>query len=159
MPRTEEHPARQMGLSTEKSRPTTVPLPYPSPHKKVRTVTRPAVREAGKRRGGKKPLSDVAVQRSAERTVSYEDVTGDLYGVGGDNREDMFRGADLANAASIVQSSEYEDIQGSEEDLLHYVDAVQSASVGFTQLHRRLFVVEGWDRVKRQGTVSTGRHI
>lgn len=41
-----------------------------------------------------------------------------------------------------------------EEDLASYFDAVQSGCVGFVALHGKLFVVEGWNKSKEQGTVS-----
>lgn len=154
IPKDVAHPFRQNGLSTENSTSTlAASLPYPSPQKKVRTITRPLVREPRKRQRAT-PHSKVATQESAGSSVTYEDTVGDLFGAGADSTEDVFGGAELASVASTLQSSGYGAIQGSEEDMLHYVDAVQSACVGFTLLHRRLFVVEGWDKVKRQGTVS-----
>ncbi|KAF9060829.1 hypothetical protein BDP27DRAFT_1429643 [Rhodocollybia butyracea] len=152
-----EHPARRKGPSDDIGGRTLV-VPYPSPQKKIRTITRPTVREAGSRRHEKRSQAKVAPEGNTESEAAYEDNVGNLFEMGVDYGEDVFGGAELANSTSTLLSIGQNVIQGSEEDLLHYVDAVQSACIGFTQLHRKLFVVEGWDRAKRQGTVSTSHN-
>lgn len=156
VPENVEHPARLKGPSDDIGG-TTLVIPYPSPQKKIRAITRPTVRVAGSRRLEKRSQAKVAREGNTESEPAYKDNVGNLFEMGIDYGEDVFGGAELANSTSSLLSGQ-NAIQGSEEDLLHYVEAVQSACIGFTQLHRKLFVVEGWDRAKGQGTVSTSHN-
>lgn len=114
--------------------------PVISPQKKVRLPARQVKRE-------KKvsPTNGSSKRRRTQNDGEIED------GLIGQEHDGFSSGEDVLMQGMDDLATSHTSL---EEELASYFDAVQSGCVGFVPLHRKLFVVEGWNKFKEQGTVS-----